>query len=79
MKEDEVLLYDLVTQVYRDHNISDATYDAAVKKFGEKGVTDAIALAGYYGITAMSLIAAKATWPAGDEPKLAQLAQNFPK
>jgi hypothetical protein len=50
-----------------------------VKKFGEKGVTDAIALADYYGITAMSLIAAKATWPQGDEPKLGQLAQIFPK
>jgi 4-carboxymuconolactone decarboxylase len=79
MKEDEALLYDLIAQLYRDHNISDATYDAAVAKFGEKGVTDAIALAGYYGITAMSLIAAKATWPQGDEPKLMQLAQIFPK
>jgi 4-carboxymuconolactone decarboxylase len=79
MKEDEALLYDLITQLYRDHNISDATYEAAVKKFGEKGVTDAIALAGYYGITAMSLIAAKATWPEGEEPKLVQLAQIFPK
>jgi 4-carboxymuconolactone decarboxylase len=79
MKDDEALLYDLVTQTYRDHNISDATYDAAVKKFGEKGVTDAVALAGYYGITAMALIAAKATYPAGDEPKLMTLAQVFPK
>jgi len=79
MKEDEALLYDLVTQTYRDHAIADSTYDAAVKKFGEKGVTDAIGLAGYYGITAMALIAAKATYPAGDEPKLQTLAQVFPK
>ncbi len=31
------------------------------KRFGEKGVTDAVGLAGYYGITAMALIVAKAT------------------
>ena len=57
--------------------ISDAIYDAAVKRFGEKGITDAVALAGYYGITAMAL--AKATYRAGDEPKLETLAQPFPK
>jgi 4-carboxymuconolactone decarboxylase len=79
MKEDEALLYDLITQIYRDHALADATYDAAVKKFGEKGVTDAIGLAGYYGITAMALTAAKATYPAGGEPKLETLAQVFPK
>jgi 4-carboxymuconolactone decarboxylase len=79
MKEDEALLYDLITQIYRDHAIADSTYDAAAKKFGEKGVVDAIGLASYYGITAMSLIAAKATYPAGEEPKLETLAQVFPK
>jgi len=79
MTEDQALLYDVISETYRDHKISDATYAAAVKRFGEKGVTDAVALAGYYGITAMALIAANATYPAGDEPKLQTLAQVFPK
>jgi 4-carboxymuconolactone decarboxylase len=79
MSEDQNLLYDLITETYRDHAVSDATYNAAVKRFGEKGVTDAIGLAGYYGITAMALAVAKATWPAGNEPKLEQIAQVFPK
>ena len=79
MSEDQALLYDLITETYRDHAVSDATYDAAVKRFGEKGVTDAIGLAGYYGITAMALVVAKATYPAGAEPKLEQIAQVFPK
>jgi 4-carboxymuconolactone decarboxylase len=78
MSPDEALIYDLVTQIYRDHNISDATYNAALAKYGEKGVVDIIGLASYYGITAMSLIAAKATYPAGNEPKLENLAQLFP-
>jgi 4-carboxymuconolactone decarboxylase len=78
MTEDETLIYDLITQSFRDHKISDDTYDAAVAAFGEKGVVDAIGLAGYYGVTAMALIAANATYPEGDEPKLAPLAQPFP-
>jgi len=79
MKDDEAVLYDLLAETYRDHAISDATYQRAVQRFGEKGVTDAIGLAGYYGITAMALIAAKATYPEGNEPKLQTLAQVFPK
>jgi 4-carboxymuconolactone decarboxylase len=78
MSDDQNLLYDLITETYRDHVVSDATYDAAVKRFGEKGVTDAIGLAGYYGITAMALAVAKATYPAGKEPKLENIAQVFP-
>lgn len=79
MKEDEAILYDLLTQIYRDHSVSDATYNAALAKYGEKGITDIIGLASYYGITAMALISAKATFPEGEEPKLVTLAQAFPK
>lgn len=79
MKEDEEIVYNLLTEIYRDHDISEATYARAKAKFGEKGIADIQGLAAYYGITAMALITAKATFPAGDEPKLAQLAQAFPK
>ena len=79
MKEDEEIVYNLLTEIYRDHDISDATYARAKAKFGEKGIADIQGLASYYGVTAMALITARATYPAGDEPKLAQLAQVFPK
>lgn len=79
MKEDEALIYDFLTQMYRDKEITDATFNAMKAKFGEKGVTNIMGLAGYYGITAMALITAKQPVPPGDEPKLAQLAQVFPK
>jgi hypothetical protein len=48
-------------------------------KFGEKGVTEIMGIAGYYGITAMALITAKQPVPPSDEPKLAALTQPFPK
>jgi len=79
MKDDEALIYDFLTQMYRDKDISDATFNAMKAKFGEKGVTNIMGLAGYYGITAMALITAKQPVPPGDEPKLATLAQVFPK
>ena len=74
MKEDEEIVYNLLTEIYRDHDISDATYARAKAKFGEKGIADIQGLASYYGITAMALITARATYPAGDEPKLAAAA-----
>jgi 4-carboxymuconolactone decarboxylase len=79
MKADEAIVYDLLTQIYRDKSISDATFNAAAAKYGEKGVTDIMALANYYGMTAMALIAAKAPTLPGDEPKLQPVAQVFPK
>lgn len=79
MKADEAIIYDLLTQIYRDKSVSDATFSAAAAKYGEKGVTDIVALASYYGITAMALIAAKAQTAPGDEPKLQAVAQIFPK
>ncbi len=79
MKADEALIYDFLTQMYRDKEISDATFNAMKAKFGEKGVTNIMGLAGYYGITAMALITAKQPVPPGDEPKLAQLTQVFPR
>ena len=79
MKADEAIIYDLITQIYRDKSVSDASFSAATAKYGEKSVTDIIGLASYYGITAMALIAANAPTAPGDEPKLQAVAQIFPK
>jgi 4-carboxymuconolactone decarboxylase len=79
MKDDEAIVYDLLAEVYRDHAVSDQTYARAKAKFGDKGIADIVGLASYYGITAMALITAKQPVPPGNEPKLATLAQVFPK
>jgi 4-carboxymuconolactone decarboxylase len=79
MKEDEVIVYDLLSEIYRDRKVSDATFAKAKAKYGEKGIMDIIGLASYYGNTAMTLIVADGSRPAGNEPKLQKLTQNFPK
>lgn len=73
MKDDETALYDFVTEMYRDHDIGDATYKAALDRFGERGVMDLIGIIGYYDIASMALITQRAKAPAVDEAPLVPL------
>jgi 4-carboxymuconolactone decarboxylase len=74
MKEDETILYNYAMEMYRDKAVSDATYGAAVKQFGEKGLIDLVATMGYYDTVAMTLITAKAVAPKEEDvPQLAAL------
>ena len=74
MKADETILYNYAQEMYRDKAVSDATYAAAVKQFGEKGLIDLVATMGYYDTVAMTLITAKAEAPKEDDvPQLAAL------
>jgi 4-carboxymuconolactone decarboxylase len=74
MKEDEEVLYNYATELYRDRAVSDTNYAAAVKQFGEKGLIDLVATMGYYDTVAMTLITAKAVAPKEDDvPQLAAL------
>ena len=74
MKEDEAILYDYATEMYRTKAVSDATYATAVKAFGERGLIDLVATMGYYDLVAMTLITAKAMPPKEDDvPQLAAL------
>ena len=76
MKPDETILYNYATEMYRDKAVSDPTFAAAVKAFGEKGLIDLVATMGYYDIVAMTLITAKAVAPKEDDvPQLAALSK----
>lgn len=76
MKEDETILYNYATEMYRDKAVSDATFAAAVAKFGERGLIDLVATMGYYDMVAMTLIAAKAVPPKeADVPELVALTK----
>ena len=75
MKEDETALYDFCTELYRDKNVSDAAFKAALTKFGERGIMDLIGIIGYYDIASMALIVQKATGKPGDEAPLLPLTR----
>jgi 4-carboxymuconolactone decarboxylase len=75
MKEDETAVYDFCTELYRDKDVRDATFKAALAKFGERGVMDLIGIIGYYDIASMALIVQRATGKPGDEAPLLPLTR----
>ena len=64
MTSEETILYDFCRELHHDKGVSDATYDRALKAFGEQGVVDAIGISGYYTLLAMTLNTART--PAGE-------------
>jgi 4-carboxymuconolactone decarboxylase len=71
MADDETILYDLCTELQRNHSVSDATYARALAKFGEPGIVEATSIAGYYALLAMVMNTARTPVPAGAKPPLA--------
>jgi 4-carboxymuconolactone decarboxylase len=75
MKEDETALYDFCTELYRDKNVGDAAFKAALQTFGERGIMDLIGIIGYYDIASMALIVQKTTAKPVDEAPLQPLTR----
>jgi 4-carboxymuconolactone decarboxylase len=73
MAEDEEIVYNLCTELHRNHAVSDVTYQRAVAKFGEQGVIDVVGIQGYYTLLAMVMNTARTPLPAGRTPALPTL------
>lgn len=73
MSGDERIVYDFCTELFRDKAVSDATFKAAVDRFGEQGVIDLIAASGYYSIVSMVLNVDRHPLPEGERPPLKPL------
>jgi len=70
MTDDQRIVHDFCTELFRDKTVSDATFKAAVERFGEHGVIDLIAASGYYSIVSMVLNVDRYPLPAGERPPL---------
>ena len=70
MAEDEVVVYDFVTELTTTHKVSDETFARARKVFNDQQIVDLTAVAGTYVMTAMILAMAEETVPAskGEPP-----------
>ena len=75
MKEDEMALYDLASELYRDKKVSDPVYKAALGQFGERGIMDIIGIIGYYDLVSMTLITMQASAPNDSVPPLPVLSK----
>jgi len=70
MQDDEAIIYNFCTELHQDKKVSDATYKAALDKFGERGVMDLIAVSGYYVLVSMTLNVDRTPIPGGGKPPL---------
>lgn len=70
MADDEAALHDLLTEVLHNKSACDVTYNRALHCFGEQGVIELVAIAGYYAMLAMILNVGRKALPAGQAPML---------
>lgn len=55
LQPDEAIVYDFCTELRERRRVTDATFAAAVKQLGERGVVDLIGVMGYYDLVSMAL------------------------
>jgi len=73
MSDDQRVVYDFCSELFRDRAVSDAAFKAVADRFGDQGVIDLIAAAGYYSIVSMVLNVDHYPLPVGEEPPLKPL------
>jgi 4-carboxymuconolactone decarboxylase len=67
MAQDEEIVYDLLTEALQNKSVSDATYERAVKQFGEQNLVDLLAIGGYYALLGMLMNVARTELPEGKQ------------
>lgn len=70
MPSDEEVVYNFATELLEKKQVSDATFDAAKKLLGERGVVDLISVMGWYGTVSMYLNVDRYPLPEGSQPEL---------
>src|ERR1700744_1801937 len=70
---DETIVYEFCTDLLSTGQVSDPRYQAAIDRFGERGVMDLVGAVGYYSLVSMVLNVAQVQLPEGEEPPLKPL------
>ena len=73
MQPDEEVVYNFCTEVLATKQSSDAAFQAAKEKFGERGVVDMLGVMGYYQFVSMLLNVDRYPLADGAQPELKPL------
>ena len=73
MQADEEALYNFAHDLLETRQVSDASFKAAVEKFGERGAVDLTGVMGYYCFVSMMLDIDRYPLPDGEKPELKPL------
>jgi len=72
MAPDEAIAYDFSAELLSTQGVSDATYNAALAQFGERGLVDLLGVLGYF--TAVSMVLNVAHTPPPADTRVTPLA-----
>jgi 4-carboxymuconolactone decarboxylase len=73
MPAEEAIVYSFCTELLDTKQVSDPTFQSAVKAFGERGVVDLIGVSGYYQLVSMILNVDRYPLPPDAKPELKAL------
>jgi 4-carboxymuconolactone decarboxylase len=74
-RDDERVVYEVVSQLLNDHRVDDETYAAAVEVLGEQGMVELASTAGYYCLISMTLNLFDVALPEGADLNWPELAR----
>jgi 4-carboxymuconolactone decarboxylase len=74
--KDEMIICNFSRELHETKGVSDATYQAALERFGERGVVDLISVNGYYTLVSMCLNVDGTPLPEGEALPLPLLAKS---
>jgi 4-carboxymuconolactone decarboxylase len=67
-RDDERVTYDVAAELMQTKELSEATYQRAVKQFGIDGTVDLVSTVGYYAMVGIFLKGFDVPTPTGDRP-----------
>jgi 4-carboxymuconolactone decarboxylase len=73
LEPDEEIVYNFCNELLNTKQVSDATFKAAIDKFGERTVVEMTALVGYYNFVSLILNLDRYPLPDGAKPELQPL------
>ena len=73
MPPEEAAIYSFTDELLNTKHVSDATFQTAIKAFGERGVVDLLGVTGYYQLISAILNVDRYPLPEGVKPELATL------
>lgn len=76
MPPDETVVYDFASELLETTQVSDATFDAAKRLLGERGVVELVNVMGWYGTVSMLLNVDRYPLPAGATAELQPLPRH---
>jgi 4-carboxymuconolactone decarboxylase len=78
LEPDETAIYNFLSELLNLRQVSDATFQAAKEKIGEKGIVDLIGLTGFYQTVSLMMNVDRFPLPADRKPELELLAKPLP-